>query len=258
MKKVKVIVPVSGGKDSQCCLKIAVSEFGADQVLGLFCDTKFEHKKTYAHIEKLKIIYGAEIVTINDGDVPTKVRKWGRFPGGGSRHCTDELKIIPTKKFLKKYAEENGEVLVYYGMRLAESTERKARYENKTHKDLYEPHLIMPNKYPKYLAKMGVMFKLPILTWTEHQVMTYLDGMHNPLYNDGFSRVGCFPCLMAGDSDKERAFYYDEVGKAHHDIVKKLEKEIGKSIWTSKSGSQRNNEDQADMFGGPGCGVCSI
>ena len=40
---IKCIVPVSGGKDSQCCLKLAVDEFGSDQVIGLFCDTKFEH-----------------------------------------------------------------------------------------------------------------------------------------------------------------------------------------------------------------------
>lgn len=36
----KIVVPVSGGKDSQACLKMVVEQFGADQVIGLFCDTR--------------------------------------------------------------------------------------------------------------------------------------------------------------------------------------------------------------------------
>lgn len=254
----KIIVPVSGGKDSQSCLKIAVSEVGADQVLGLFCDTKFEHPKTYAHVEKLKDLYGAEIVTINAGSVPEKVKRYGRFPGGGARHCTDELKIQPTKNFLKSFAEENGPVMVYYGMRMAESPERQKRYENKTHNDLYPPHEIMPRKYPKYLYKMGVTFKLPILMWTNHQVFEFLGGRHNPLYDAGFDRVGCFPCLASGDPHKERAFCYDDFGRAQRVEVKYLEEYIGKSVFTSKGGAQRNNEDQITMFDDIGCSVCSI
>ncbi len=50
---IKIVVPVSGGKDSQACLKMAVSEVGADHVIGLFCDTQFEHPLTYAHVKKL-------------------------------------------------------------------------------------------------------------------------------------------------------------------------------------------------------------
>jgi 3'-phosphoadenosine 5'-phosphosulfate sulfotransferase (PAPS reductase)/FAD synthetase len=40
---------------------------------------------------------------------------------------------------------------------------------------------------------------MPILDWTNKQVFDYLDGEHNPLYNAGFDRVGCFPCLASGD-----------------------------------------------------------
>lgn len=86
MKKVKCIVPVSGGKDSQACLKMAVEAFGAESVLGLFCDTKFEHPKTYDHVKRMSKLYGVEIETICDGDVLSKSRKYGRFPGGGARH----------------------------------------------------------------------------------------------------------------------------------------------------------------------------
>ena len=116
-KKYKCIVPVSGGKDSQACLKMAVTEFGATNVLGLFCDTQFEHPKTYQHIRDMSHLYGVQIETICAGDVLNKSRKYNRFPGGGARHCTDELKIRPTRIYLKEYSEKFGGVQVWYGMR---------------------------------------------------------------------------------------------------------------------------------------------
>lgn len=64
---IKCIVPVSGGKDSQ---------------------------------------YGVEIKTITGGSVEEKVLKYSRFPDGGARHCTDELKIRETKYFLKNWGKK--------------------------------------------------------------------------------------------------------------------------------------------------------
>lgn len=41
MKKIiKCVVPVSGGKDSQACLKMASQMFEPGEVVGLFCDTQ--------------------------------------------------------------------------------------------------------------------------------------------------------------------------------------------------------------------------
>ena len=84
-KKYMCIVPVSGGKDSQACLKMAVKEFGSDNVLGFFCDTKFEHPKTYAHIKYMAEFYSVKIITANSGNVLQQISKNKRFPGGGAR-----------------------------------------------------------------------------------------------------------------------------------------------------------------------------
>lgn len=51
-KTVKCVVPISGGKDSQSCLKLALETFHKDEVLGVFCDTQYEHPYTYEHVEK--------------------------------------------------------------------------------------------------------------------------------------------------------------------------------------------------------------
>lgn len=256
---IKCVVPVSGGKDSQACLKLASQLFKPSEVFGLFCDTQFEHPETYKHIEKMRQLYGIQILTITAGSVDERVRKYGRFPGGGARHCTDELKITPSKKWYKQLAElqESGFV-VFYGMRSDESAERAKRYNMKIGNEEYLPHEVL-NKYPQYLGKMGVRFRLPIIDWTNKQVFDFLDGEHNPLYSQGFDRVGCFPCLAGGDAWKEKAFAHDKFGHEQRIRVAVLEDAIGKSVFTSKGALQRNNKDQTDLFSSsPGCRICEI
>ena len=253
---IKVVVPVSGGKDSQACLKLAFQSYEPQEILGLFCDTQFEHPLTYSHIQKLNDLYHQRIVTLCAGSVPEKVRQFKRFPGGGARHCTSQLKIEPSIKFYNQLAtEQNSGFEVWYGMRAEESPEREKRYQGKTDTDLYAPHELMSN-YPKYLAKMGVMFRLPVIDFSTKEIFDLLGDEVNPLYGKGFARVGCFPCLASGDRWKEKAFSFDETGAKHYAIVQQLEVEIGKSIFTSKGGSQRNNKDQIDLF--QGCAVCAI
>ena len=255
----KIVVPVSGGKDSQACLKLALTEYDPSEVLGLFCDTQFEHPLTYAHVDWMEQHYGVKIERITAGSVDEKVRKYKRFPGGGARHCTDELKIRPSKYFYKELAEKQGGFTVLYGMRLSESHERAKRYADKISTETYPPHMVLA-KYPQYLGKLGVLFRMPIMEWSTEDVLDYLDGEQNPLYAQGFDRVGCFPCLAGGDKWKEKAFAHDDFGRSQRIRVKILEDEIGKNIFTSKGGILRNSTDQSDLFDKSysGCKICEI
>lgn len=253
--KIKIVVPLSGGKDSQACLVLALQSYPASEVMGLFCDTQFEHPLTYAHIDKMRELYGVRIDRITAGSVPEKVRKYKRFPGGGARHCTDELKITPSKKFYKEFAEQQGGFEVWYGMRSDESHARQVRYEDKINSELYPPNEVL-KKYPKYLEKLGVMFRLPVLDFSTHDIFDVLKGNFNPLYTQGFDRVGCFPCLASGDRWKEKAFAHDEFGRGQRVIVMQLSKEIGHSAFSSIGGNNRNNEHQGDLF--TGCAICQI
>lgn len=241
MSIIKVLVPISGGKDSQAALKLALENYEPHEIRGLFCDTNFEHPITYKHVrETMADLYGVRIDTVTGGDVLSKSVKYGRFPGGGARHCTDELKIRETRIYCKALAEEQGGFEVWYGMRSQESPERKTRYAGKVSGDVYQPHEVL-RKYPKYLGKMGVRFRLAILDWSEQDVIDFVgrDNL-NPLYQDGFPRVGCFPCLASGDKNKEKAFTYDSFGRSQYQKVIVVSKHIGKSIWTSKGGKERN------------------
>jgi len=252
---IKVLVPISGGKDSQSCLKLALKAYPADEILGLFCDTQFEHPKTYAHVKHMGDMYGVKIETVCGGSVLEKSEKYKRFPGGGARHCTDELKIRETKIFTKELAEKQGGFEVWYGMRSDESHERRTRYAGKICDEVYEPHEIL-RKYPKYLGAMGVRFRLPILEWSTLDVLEFLDGEENPLYSEGFDRVGCFPCLASGDQWKEKAFNHDDFGREQYakvqDMAEKIRANGGKGIiWTSQEGRFRNESGQ-------GCLICQI
>ena len=246
----RIIVPVSGGKDSQACLKLAIQKHGDDNVIGLFCDTQWEHPLTYEHITNMQRMYGVAIYRITGGSVPEKVLKYKRFPVLGQRFCTDELKIRETKYFLRDYAKSNGPVQVWYGMRSDESHARRERYKEKIDTSLYPPHEVM-RKYPKYLHKLGVSFMMPLLDWSAEEVLDFLGDEVNPLYKQGFDRVGCFPCLAAGDKQKVKFFEHDDFGKEQYQKVLWLEQETGKSVYTTKKYRELQQESS-------GCSICSI
>ena len=244
MSKIKCVVPVSGGKDSQACLKLALETFDKSEVIGLFCNTNFEHPLTYDHVEKMRGLYGVHIEEVSDGDVETRCLRYGRFPSGVARFCTDDLKIKPSKRFYENLAVRQGGFQVWYGMRTAESTDRGKRYADFNDIDLYPAHEVLPSKYPKFLADFGVMFRLPIVDWTTAEVKEFVGVENlNPLY-EHFDRVGCFPCLAAGDGYKVKAFEHDETGQAHWQRVQFIQQRIGKSVF--------NNEQTAI------CPICEI
>jgi len=252
----KIIVPLSGGKDSQACLVRALEECDRSEILGLFCDTGYEHPWTYAHIEYMRWRYNIEITTVQAGTIWDEITKAKMFPGtGGAKHCTDRLKIRPSRDFYRDLSLKQGGFEVWLGMRADESRARAKRYAGKINTELYEPHEVL-GSFPKYLGKRGVRFRLPIIDWSTPEVMDYVMEDLNPLYGAGFPRVGCFPCLALGDAGKARAFKFDETGHKHFKIAEDLEKTIGKSMWASKGGLARSADFSDEVNNG--CSFCSM
>ncbi|WP_427501342.1 phosphoadenosine phosphosulfate reductase family protein [Methylomonas sp. MED-D] len=222
-----IVVPCSGGKDSQACIKLAKTT--GKRVIGAFCDTKFEHPLTYSHIDRMQNLYGIKIYRINEGSsVPEQVIRHREFPGIRHRFCTKNLKIRPSKRFYESLSREAGPFEVWIGVRKDESTARAKRYSGLIGDEILCPHEFM-SEYPKRLAANGVMFRLPIIDWSADDVFDYLGGEENPLYSHGAKRVGCFPCLAVSDDQMRWAFGHDEFGRNQWRTVHFLEQKIGKT-----------------------------
>ena len=239
---IKVVVPISTGKDSQACLKLSLEKYPPGEVIGLFCDTGWEHPSSYRHLEKISDLYGVRIDTVKNGTVESEIKKLKKFPNSIMRFCTDRLKIVPSSKYYRALMEnQKAGFEVWTGVRSGESTKRALRYKDKVSNELYEPHEVNKS-FPKLLAAGGVMFRLPIIDWSTQDVFDYV-GMENvnPLYQHGFDRVGCFPCLASAPQKQANAFNFDLFGAGQKQKVISLEKEIGKK-------HEAANTDQMCMF----------
>lgn len=210
----RIIVSFSGGKDSQACLIQAARDFKKNPVEAVFCDTGWEHPDTYAHVNEVCQQLGINLVTLKnpkyDGFVDMAI-KHSRFPSSQQRFCTSELKIKPMIDYILSLNEN---LLIIQGIRAKESSERaKLPYECNYFGEYFERVKKIRNGKPvevwkqdyrrkeviEWCKKYDASISRPIFDWTGQQVIDYIlsEGQRpNPLYSRGFSRVGCFPCVM--------------------------------------------------------------
>lgn len=213
-------------------------------MLGVFADTKWEHPKTYAHIEKMKALYNVDIKTIhskhqNGDNVQSQILARGDFPNDRVRFCTGNLKARPLYKHALKYAEKNRTLgdkkfRLLLGLRVSESLKRKEKYDGFDEGDLV-PSEVMLNGSLKF--DKHYILNLAILRWTDKKVFDYLGNEVNPLYAHGFKRVGCFPCIAsASKRGLARVYNFDAFGASQKKKVMALENAIGKKHYPSNTG----------------------
>lgn len=199
----KVIVQFSGGKDSQACLIKACNDYGADKVTAVFCDTGWEHQDTYKHIDDVTRQLGVKLVTLKSKKykdfVDMSIQK-GRFPSSFMRFCTYELKVITMIDYILAQDES---FIIIQGIRAKESKARAGydvecsyfkEYFSDEVKNLYHKTAVR-----EWCKTHDASVLRPIFHWSAQEVIDYIlaNGQRpNPLYERGFSRVGCFPCIM--------------------------------------------------------------
>ena len=183
-------------------MALAVDRYGSDKVLGIHQHTGFDHPLTYEHMDYMRGRYGVEIQDIKNqtyATVPEVMIGEKIIPSRLARVCTDRLKTTTFFKWLQsRPMAEVDDMLILLGMRAAESNNRRERYKDNTDEDLYTMLEVNQN-CPKDVGHVKVM--LPIVEWTTPTVFEFLrkrGDKINPLYAKGFSRVGCFPCVLAG------------------------------------------------------------
>ena len=205
----KVVVSFSGGKDSQACLIEAAKKYGVSNIEAVFCDTGWEHPATYEHINYVCESMGVKLTTIKGKyDFVSLAKYKKRFPSTKARFCTEELKIKPMIDWV---LSQEGNLQIIQGIRSGESLARREMdIECMYFKNYFAP---LPNgkKYSyrgkevkEWCKKYDASIVRPIKTWSAQDVIDcILDAKQkpNPLYYQGFSRVGCFPCIMCRQSE---------------------------------------------------------
>lgn len=247
MNKVIDVVGISGGKDSTATALLAIENL-EDPPRFVFCDTGIEAPATYEYIEylseKLKVMTGAGVEVIKADFTEQMAKKkaklalkgepnrridameptgnpfldlcvWkGRFPSSRCRFCTEHLKMNPTIKFIQSLMQDGDTVMSWSGERAEESLARAKK----------------PVKEVLLKTENAVAYTYrPILRWTEQMCFDKLKqhGIEpNPLYAQGFNRVGCFPCVMCRKAEiKQIADLYPEV----FDRLKEWEKAVAQT-----------------------------
>lgn len=273
MKLRTVIVPVSGGKDSQVCLSLALSlEHASRPVVCVHQNTGFDHPDTYATIEAMERFYGVRIEhTISKyGGMFGLLDKIEYFPNSAARGCTQRLKQEPFAEWLdsKGFNADNSEI--WFGMRSDESSARSNKYGDLSPSDeftLADVSAFYGEGKRRHLG--AIPCRLPIVSWDTATVFAYLrdEGAPlNPLYSRGHHRVGCYPCLLARKAEWKAAAA-DPTGIAHlNELIAREDK------WTTEGNPRKFIKvhrtwdvraflkDAADSLpdANDECGYCSI
>ena len=207
----KVLVFYSGGKDSQAALIWAVKTYGVKWVEAVFCDTGWENKQTYEHIRSTTEQLGVELVTLKskkyDGMLDLAIKK-KRFPSTMARYCTDELKVRPAIDYV---LSKNENLIIIEGIRKNESLSRAKMDKYCTYFRYYfekqangKTHTYRKKDVVKWCGKYNADKVRPVFDWSADEVINYIKDsgqLPNPLYYQGFKRVGCFPCIMCNHSE---------------------------------------------------------
>lgn len=231
----KIIVSFSGGKDSHACLVESVKKYGSDKVEAVFCDTGWEHQDTYEHITNVCASLEVKLTVLKSKyDMVSLAAYKKRFPSTKTRFCTSELKIKPMIDYVLSLNES---CIIIQGIRADESATRSKMDEEcmyfksyfqanaKGKKESYRRKDVLT-----WCSKYDASVLRPIFKWTAQRVIDCIleaGQTPNPLYYIGFSRVGCFPCIMCRHSEMR------EIMKDEWALNRLLdaEKKIGRSFF---------------------------
>ena len=222
------VLSISGGKDSTAMYLLAM-EYGAN-FDAVFADVGNELEATYEYVRRLPERTGGPAIKWVKSDFTDRfeARKkripelWGKqgieqriidravanmvpsgnpfldlcllrggFPSSQRRYCTEHLKVVPIKDGVYRPLWDSGFTpRSWQGLRREESRARS----NLDH--------VVPWSYRE--KDPATVTYRPLLAWTLDDVweMHRRHGLKpNPLYLQGFTRVGCGPCIFSRKSE---------------------------------------------------------
>lgn len=207
---------VSAGKDSTAAYLWLVFESGwpQDRMVISFCDTGNEDRLVYNYLEMLHQKIFPITTVVPPLDFWELAKKKGRFPSRKARFCTQQLKIVPSMRFVLELKRRHGKVLLLTGERRAEAHSGNSRGDLETFSyddgygcDKYLPiyEWTLDDVWQMHRRHLSIDWVISLiendaeLTPENKALLVERMGKHgiprNPLYDMGARRVGCFPCI---------------------------------------------------------------
>lgn len=207
-----LIITISGGKDSSVCLELAMRAGIPFEVMHSHTtvdapETVYFVRQDFKRLEEKRIscairypIYKGKRTSMWNL-IPQKLIPPTRF----ARYCCDVLK------------ESNGKGrFIVTGVRWAESVKRAGNRGalEVLHSDA-KKKIILNNdnddvrRLFETCSPKSTRVCNPIIDWSDNDVWDYIQSEHieiNPLYQQGFVRVGCIGCPMAGRKGRQLEF----------------------------------------------------
>ncbi|MCS3900746.1 phosphoadenosine phosphosulfate reductase family protein [Methanococcus voltae] len=176
----------SGGKDSSVSTLLAKEVMPDIEVISI--DTGLEYPETIEYIKKFSKEYDLNVDIIDGNNFWEDILRNG-VPTKDNRWCNSSCKLNPLKNYLKK-KYPGKKVLTIDGSRQFESfTRSNLDYERNS----------------SFIDFQTTAF--PILDWNALDIWTYIyknNVIYNPLYDEGFERIGCYLCPSALNSEFNR------------------------------------------------------
>lgn len=225
----KVAVAFSGGKDSLVALHLALQI--KPDIPVLFVNTGIEFPESLEYIEQLKEKWNLN----NFHEANAKVNFWKLseekgLPVAGrgnstfmrdlseksgvklSNSCCHKMKEAPARQFYREHDIEG----TVTGLRVSESLMRKLNFAD--------------YGALRYSSTYKTLISWPLYAWKDDNIFTYIKKHNlplNPIYEKGYTRVGCWPCL-------QDLFYKDSrlftLQKEHPNMYKTVRKKFGKEM----------------------------
>lgn len=202
----KVIVSISGGKDSGILLAWAVANFPKDKLVAVHAVIDIDWAETMDVVKDQCEHFGVELVTVQAIDkhgntkgfldqltskrVNRKTGEVGqyKFPDSGNRWCTSILKTGPIDKYARSL---RGNILVLIGERREESSNRAKLLP------------VRPDSKNSIKGRTVVKHS-PILDMTEKQVWRITKAEKipvHPCYGLGVKRASCAICIFSSKEE---------------------------------------------------------
>lgn len=204
----RLYIAYSGGKDSDCIAHICIDTLPVEGYELNYNATGIDPPELVRHIKRKFGTWRERGIMCNFN--PPKARMHDLIVAKGPPTITS--------RYCCEYFKENASVgrVTVTGVRWAESYRRKHNHakltkmaKNPAYRGKYNDDNEIEREILEHCTTKSRITINPIVHWTDKQVWEYIRGEgieYCALYDEGFTRLGCIGCPMAGTKGRQRAF----------------------------------------------------